>query len=153
MVTARMVHRLRAPRVPVVSPAVTCLSKNASHRTLQLVHEQSVDEAVVGELGVGESKPHAQDSIVAQLPYPGEVRFGGDDRIPGAGSTVGFQVLHRVQQVGDPAEQPSCFTQRSLIAGPPGQVRGGGEHVPGRLLGGCGHLQKVASRPDRKSVV
>ena len=65
---------------------------------------------------LAERELDAEQRVVAQAARLGEVRAGGVQRVPRAGRLVGGEVLNRVDEVGDPAEQPARLAQRLGVA-------------------------------------
>src|SRR5690606_37721687 len=82
------------------------------HRPPQLVHEQRVHQPVVGELGLAQGQGDAEHRVVAEPPGPLHRRPGGGERVPRPRPPVLLQILHRVQQVRDAAEQTARLAQR-----------------------------------------
>ena len=76
-------------------------------------------------------------------------RAGGGQRIPGARRGVSFPVLHGVQEMREPSEEPPGLGERLRVAGPPGQDRGVREGGGGRGLGRFGDGQQRGARARR----
>ncbi len=125
-------------------------AERAVHGTAQLVHEQPVHQPPVGELGLPQGQPHPVHGVVGEPPGLGERRPGGGERVPGAGRGVGRPVLHGVQEVGEPAEEPPGLGERHGVVRPPGEVRGVREGGGGRGLGRLGDGEQGRSGPRER---
>lgn len=71
-------------------------------------------------------------------------------RVPGARRGVSFPVLHRVQETGEPPEQPPGLGERPGVARPSGQDGGVREGRRGRRLGRFGDGQNRRPGPRER---
>lgn len=85
------------------------------HGAPQFVHQEHVRQGGVGELRVTHRETHAVQRVVAQPAGLGEGRSGGGERVPGTRRRVSFPVLHGVQQMGQPPEEPSGLGERRRV--------------------------------------
>lgn len=111
---------------------ISALGEDAVDGPAQFHHQKRADQAVVDEPGLLQRQPHTQDGVVAQFTGPVEPGAGGREWVPGTLAPVLLTVLHRVQQVGDAAEQASRLAQGFGIGGPPRQDGGVRERQIGR---------------------
>ena len=63
--------------------------EHALDRVGEFVDEQRVDEPAVGELGVGECEPDADERVLAQASRLGGAGAGRDQRVPDAAGLIG----------------------------------------------------------------
>ncbi len=133
--------------VPAVRAAGAARPEHAVHRAGQLAHQQRPHQPVVSERGLVEGEPDAEQRVLAQAARLGHLGAGRRQRVPGAAGLVGRQVLDRVDQVGDPAEEPPRLRQRRDVAGRARQDRGVREGGGGGRLGRLGDRQQAGARP------
>lgn len=101
-----------------------------------------MDELAVGELHLAQREPYAVKRVVAEPARLGQRGAGGGERVPGARRGVGLPVLDRVQQVGEPPEEPAGLRERRGVLRLPREVGGVGEGGGGGGLGGFGDRQQ-----------
>ena len=89
----------------------------------EFADQQLLDQPSVGELGVGEREPDAEQGVIADPAGLRDRCAGGVQGIPGSPRAVRGLVLDRVQKVRDPAEEPTRLGQRLLVPRPSGQHR------------------------------
>jgi hypothetical protein len=81
------------------------LAERAADRAAQLVLEQKTSQPRVGELGLGQG----QQGVLAESARFSDWGSGARQRVPLPAGAVGRQVLYRVQQVRDAAEESARF--------------------------------------------
>lgn len=99
-------------------------------------------QLAVRELHLAQREPYSVQSVIGEPARLHERGAGGRERVPGSRRGVSFPVLHGVQQMREPPEEPAGLGERLGVARPPGQdgrVREGGG---GRGLGGLRDGQK-----------
>ena len=118
-----------------------------SSRTRSAVHESRV-----GELRLAEGEFDAKQRVVAEAARLGDVGAGGEQGVPGAARLVGGEVLDRVDEVGDPAEELPGLRQRRLVRRLAGEHRGVRERRARRDLGRIRDVtaKSPAQRPPRR---
>ena len=131
------------PRLAAVLVVVTPTLEDAVHGPLQLAAQKRPYQPTVDELGTRQCESDPVDGVVAEPADLGAVRAGHGDRVPRTGRLVGVQVLHGVQQMGQPTEQTADLRQRFGVARAAGEHRGVRE---GR--GGC-RLRGLRDRQQR----
>lgn len=87
-------------------------------RPPQFGPEKSVDQRPVGELGVSESESDPGVGILAEPPGLRHRGARRGQRVPRAAGRVLGKVLHRVDEMRDPAEQSACLLQRFRVLRP-----------------------------------
>jgi hypothetical protein len=125
-------------------------AERAADRAAQLVFEQNSGKPRVGEIGLGQGQPDAQQRVLAQPLCLADWGSGSRQRVPSPAGTVGGQVLHRVHQVHDAAEEPTHLGQCRLVGRPTSQHCGMGKHGRGRGFGRLGDGQHGTARAGRR---
>ncbi len=116
-------------------------AEGAVDRVAQLVGEQDVRQPGVHEVRLAQREPYPVQRVVGEAPGLGQGCSGGCQGVPRTRRGVSFPVLHGVQEVGEPAEEPAGLGERLGVAGPPGEYRGVRERRGGGGLGRLGDRQ------------
>ena len=138
---------------PRPSPHEAAVAEGPVHGAAQLVREQHDAPACRRSNSASRSASRMPCSASsAQPPGLGERGAGRGERVPGARRGVSFLVLHGVQQMREPAEEPAGLGERLGVARPPGEDGGVREGGGGRRLGRFGDRQQRVPGPASASM-